>query len=349
MATEIQAWEIVEGQLEPLETSLAKEGRTEVLDLEEWLASDPSIIRPGLKIIGRQVSTQSGPLDLLAIDSSGNSVVIELKRDQVPRDALAQAIDYASDVALWSIDKIGEICTKYTGESLEDTLSEAFPDIDLERLTINETQRIILVGFAIEPRLERMIEWLSNGYGLGINAVNLKYIRTSAGNEVLTRTATISEQVEEARVKTKKFAIPMSDEPGSYEDDQLRDLLFRYLSQNLVTAQRIRDVLLPACLERDRISREQLKQEFVTQNVLNDPSKVGYVVSLISVQIGMQKNDFLRQAIGYEYPNYPWEKDNYFIRTEYQQLVSEVLASFDEKSSENQQKSVALTQVSPDD
>jgi len=133
-----------------------------------------------------------------------------------------------SDVASWGIDKISEVCTKYTGESLEDVLSEVFPDEgDLEHFVINKTQRIILVGFAIEPRLERMVEWLSDGYGVGINAVSLKYIRTSAGNEMLTRTAIIAEQVEEARVKTKKFTIPMSDEPGEYEEDQLRDLLLR--------------------------------------------------------------------------------------------------------------------------
>lgn len=126
MATEIKAWEIIQRHLKPLETTLAYEGKSEVLDLEEWLASDPSIIRPGLKVIGRQVPTQSGPLDLLAIDTSGNLVVIELKRDQLPREALAQAIDYASAVASWNIDKIGEICAKYTGESLEDVLSEAF-------------------------------------------------------------------------------------------------------------------------------------------------------------------------------------------------------------------------------
>jgi hypothetical protein len=336
MATEIKVWEIIERQLKPLETTLAHEGRTEALDLEEWLASDPSIIRLGLKVIGRQVPTQSGPLDLLALDTSGNLVVIELKRDQLPREALAQAIDYASDVATWNVDKIGEICAKYTGESLEDVLSETFPEEDLDHLVINETQRIVLVGFAIEPRLARMIEWLSNGYGVGINAVSLKYIRTSAGSEILTRTAVIAEQVEEARAKnkTKKITIPMSDEPGNYEEGQLRDLLLRYLSQDLVTAQRIRDVLLPVCLEQDLITRERLKQEFITQNVLNDPSKVGYVISLISVQIGMQKNDFLRQVIGYEYPNYPWEKDNYFIRPEYRPLVKEVLISLNDRSTE---------------
>lgn len=338
MATEIKAWEIVEGRLEALETSLSREGRTEALDLEEWIASEPSIVRPGLKVIGRQVLTRSGPLDLLALDRLGNLVVIELKRDQLPREALAQAIDYASDVASWSVEKISEVCAKHTGESLEDAFSEAFPDADLENLTINETQRIILAGFVIDPRLERMIEWLSDGYGVGINAIGLKYIRTSAGNEVLTRTAVISEQVEEARVKKKKFTIPMSDESGSYDEDQLKDLLLRYLSQELVTAQRIRSVLLPACLERDRLTREELKQEFVKRNAVTDPAKVGYALTVVSAQIGMQKNDFLRQIIGYEYPNNPWEKDDYFIRQEYHPLVREVLESLDEKSPINHEE-----------
>lgn len=325
MATEIQAWEIIQGQLKPLDTSLAKEGRTEPLDLEEWLASDPSIIRPGLKVIGRQVTTRSGPLDLLAIDRSGNLTVIELKRDQLPREALAQAIDYASDVASWSIDKISEICAKYTGESLEDVFSDAFPDTDLESLAINEAQRIILVGFTIESSLERMIEWLSGGYGVGVNAVNLKYVRTSSGNEILTRTSIISEQLEETRVKTKKFTVPMSDDPGEYEEDQLKDMILHYLSQDLVTAQRIRDILLPSCLEQGRVTREELKQKFVEHGVVADTAKAGYAITGISVQIGMQKHDFLRQVIGYEYPNNPWEKDNYFIRPDYRHVVIEVL------------------------
>lgn len=299
----------------------------ESLDLEEWIATDPSIVRPDLKVIGRQVLTRSGPLDLIAIDKAGNLVILELKRDRLPREALAQAIDYAADVASWGVDKIGEVCAKYTGKSLEDVLSESFPDLVLEGLNVNESQRVILVGFAIEPALERMIEWLSDGYGVGINAVILKYVRTSTGSEVLTRSAVISEQLEEERAKKpKKFTIPMSDEPGEYEDDQLRELLRRYLLQeSLVTAQRIRDVLLPACLERDRITREELKQEFVRQNAVDDPSKAGLVLSVVSGQIGMQKNDFLRQVIGYEYPNNPWEKDNYFVRPEYRDFVCELL------------------------
>jgi len=46
----------------------------------------------------------------LGIDNNGNLVIVELKRDKLARDVLAQAIDYASDVANWDIEKLNEIC-----------------------------------------------------------------------------------------------------------------------------------------------------------------------------------------------------------------------------------------------
>jgi hypothetical protein len=44
MATEIQTWQIVEGKLVKIETSLAKEGKSEAYDLENWIESNPAII-----------------------------------------------------------------------------------------------------------------------------------------------------------------------------------------------------------------------------------------------------------------------------------------------------------------
>ncbi len=325
MGTEIKTWEIRDGKLVPVQSSLVDAGRLEALDLEEWIASDPSIVQPGIHLIGRQVMTRSGPLDLLGINRTGDLVIIELKRDRLPRDVIAQAIDYAADVATWSIDKISEICVKYSGEGLEDVFASAFPDADLESVSINDGQRIILVGFGAETSLERMIEWLSESYGVNINAVILKYTQTANGAETLTRTAILSEEVVEQRTRAKKFTIPMSDEPGKYADEELRRLLLDYLSQDLITAQRIRDILIPACLERGKLSREQLKQEFLRSNPDVEPSKAGFSLSVISGQMGMKKNDFLRQVIGYEYPNYEWEKDNYFVRHEYRDLMVEIL------------------------
>jgi hypothetical protein len=324
MTTEIKSWEIVDGRLVPADSRLADYGRREALDLESWIESDPSIVRPGLRIIGRQVLTRSGPLDLLAIDRTGSVVIIELKRDRLPREALAQAIDYAADIATWSLEKLGEVCVTHSGDALEDVLSQAFPDIDLESLTINGAQRIVLVGFALEPALERMIEWLSGAYGVAINAVVLKYVRTANGAEILTRSAVISEEEEEARTGGRKFTIPMSDEPGVYPEEELRPLLIEYLSRNLVTIGWIRDLLLPACLEQPKLTRDQLK-ELVAQTESAAAKNVGLALSSLSSQLGRKENDFLRQVLGYSYPNYPWMKDDFFIRPVHHDLVSEVL------------------------
>lgn len=332
MGTQIQTWQIVDGQLKLVDTTLTDAGRTENHDLETWIASNPMVIGQDLIIIGRQVQTQSGPLDLLALDRSGNLVVVELKRDKLPREALAQAIDYASDLYEWSIDRIGEACTKYTGKSLEDCIADGFPEENIENLTINESQRILLVGFGIETALERMINWLSDSYNVDVNAVVLHYVQTSSGDELLTRTAVISEEVAEARSKSRKFKIPMSDDPGDYDIDELRSLLTKYLSQDMASARRIRNALIPACLEHGIVQRDKLKEELVHRGEAEDLSRAGYSVSLVSSQMGMEKNDFLRQVIGYSYPNYSWEKDNYFIRDNYQELLREIL---DEVSSES--------------
>jgi RecB family endonuclease NucS len=47
--------------------------------LEPMLVQDLEQIEQGLKFIGRQLPTVSGPLDILAVDSDGALVIIELK------------------------------------------------------------------------------------------------------------------------------------------------------------------------------------------------------------------------------------------------------------------------------
>ena len=326
MGTEIKTWQIINGKLTAIDTALKNEGRTEQYDLEPWLASNPEIIGTDLMIIGRQVMTKSGPIDLLGIDRSGNTVVIEIKRGELPRESLAKAIDYAYDVAEWTVERLSEVCFAYTKKTLEDTFNEAFPDIDLENINLNNTQRIALVGFSIEASFERMIEWLSDSYGVNINAIVLSYVRTRGGDELLTKTSIISEEMEQERSrKQKKFEIPMSDDPGTHDIQILKQLLLSYLSREKVTNKRMRDILFPALLKTKVLSRDQLKKAFVDFDSNYDETKVGHYLTLVSSQLGMKKNDFLRQVVAYEYPRHHWEKDNFSIREQYRDLVSEVL------------------------
>jgi hypothetical protein len=326
MGTEIRTWQVIDGKLAPIDTALKNEGRTEPYDLEPWLASNPEIVGPDIVIIGRQVMTKSGPIDLLGIDRSGNAVVIEIKRGELPRECLAQAIDYASDVAEWTVERLGEVCSNYTKRTFEEVFTEAFPDVDLESVNVNSAQKIAVVGFSIETSLERMIEWLSGVYGVSINAIVLSYIKTRGGEELLTRTAVISEEMEQERSrKQKKFEIPMSDDPGTYDVPQLKRLLLDYLARDRVTNQRMRDILFPALLETRVLTRDQLKKAFVDSDANYDESKVGYYLTLVSSQLGMKKNDFLRQVVSYEYPRHHWEKDNFSISGQYRDVVKQVL------------------------
>lgn len=325
MATEIETWQIIDGKLSPTDKTLSDSGRTEPYDLESWIVSHPSVVANDLVIIGRQVKTKSGPLDLLGIDRNGNTVIVELKRDTLPRDALAQAIDYASDVADWSIDRLSETCAKYTGSDLETTINDHFSDFDADSININETQRIILIGFAIEESLERMVSWLSNRFGVSINAVVLKYVRTTSGDELLVKTSIIPEEVEQERIRKRKFQIAMSDEPGTFPKIELESHLHTYLSSSLWSARRIRNVLLPECMEHGKVTRDELKEAFVERGEADNLQEAGRFLSLVSQQIGMEKNSFLRQVIDYGYPNHPWEKDDYSIRDEFRDVVVKVL------------------------
>lgn len=76
MSTQIKTWQILNGELKLIDSTLSSEGRTEPKDLESWIENELSIIGPDLFIIGRQVITKSGALDLLALDRNGNVVII---------------------------------------------------------------------------------------------------------------------------------------------------------------------------------------------------------------------------------------------------------------------------------
>lgn len=285
MGIEIKVYQVSDGQLRPVDETLVDAGRKEREDLEKWVLSEPAILGEDIIIIGSQVQTRSGPLDLLGIDFEGNTVVIELKREMIPREAVAQAIDYASDIAGWDIGRLNEECLKFRNQPLEEFLAENLPDeIALDALTLNQSQRILVVGTHIEEPLQRMIEWLSNRYQMPVNALLLKYIRTASGDELLARTMVIPEEVERQAAKQCRV-FEMDDSPGTYDEAELRQQLARYLSQGHATARRIRTVLLPLCLEQATVTRERIKARLIetgevpshTRRARRDPhlSRVG--------------------------------------------------------------------------
>src|SRR4051812_21065546 len=113
MANEIRLWELREGKLQNVEETSFAAGYLES-QLENLIADNPSLLGDDLLVIDRQRDIPGiGVFDLLCIDANGVLVVIELKRDQTPREAVAQALHYASWLDLADEEEVLENAQEY--------------------------------------------------------------------------------------------------------------------------------------------------------------------------------------------------------------------------------------------
>ena len=153
---------------------LASKGRTETESLlEETLVRNPDLLIPGLRLVGRQTPTDGGPLDLLGVDEDGRLVVFELKRGTLSRDAVAQIIDYASDLDNKTDVALAEHIAANSGvggidhiEDFEEWYGENTEGQSLDSL---RPLRLFLIGLGADDRTERMVRFLAENTGMDIS------------------------------------------------------------------------------------------------------------------------------------------------------------------------------------
>jgi len=75
-------WKVRGQVIEPIENTEFSEEQFQEKDLESWIESNPKILGEPLMFIGRQVMVPgvNDRLDLLALDPTGDTVIIEIKR-----------------------------------------------------------------------------------------------------------------------------------------------------------------------------------------------------------------------------------------------------------------------------
>lgn len=235
MAENIRIWKIVENDnLQEIKKSkLNLEER-----IEKWIEQDISIISDDLLVIGRQIETDfGGVIDLLCLDRIGDMVIIELKRDKTPREITAQILDYASWVKELSNERITEIANHYLKENgpLEEAFKRKFGE-DLPDI-LNEHHKMLIVASEIDSSSERIIDYLSDTYGVNINAITFHYFVDDNGNELLARIFLIEPKEVEYRTQIKISS--KRKPPLSY--DELREMaehagiseLYEYILEEL--------------------------------------------------------------------------------------------------------------------
>jgi hypothetical protein len=152
--------------------------------LENWIAADLSLLGEDLLLLGRQLRTTGGPLDLLAIDADGVLVIAELKRHRTPREVVAQVLDYASWVRGQSPRDFDELCRKAHGRPLSDYFRSHFKS-DLPENAC-KLHRMLIVAAELDESSERIIRYLQDEHEIDINAVFFSVYQVE-GKEVLVR------------------------------------------------------------------------------------------------------------------------------------------------------------------
>lgn len=137
-------------------------------NLQEWIAKNPEILGEDLLIIQKEYdgfNDTNERLDLLALDKSGNVVVIENKLDDTGRNVVWQALKYVSYCSTLTTEQIIKLFQEYLDKSgLSENAKEnilEFLDIDEDGLLLNRNdQRIIFVANNYRKEVTSTVLWL---------------------------------------------------------------------------------------------------------------------------------------------------------------------------------------------
>src|ERR1043165_2662747 len=164
MPIEISMWRTDAGlqRIEPSTMNLEER-------LEDILAREISLASANWLVIGRQVPTPWGKLiDLLCIDTEGNLVVLELKRNKTEREIVAQILDYGSFVKSIQADEVRRIFAKYQKDypstlpatTIEEAFIARFKGLRVPD-DFNGSHELVIVAASLDAATERIVQYLA--------------------------------------------------------------------------------------------------------------------------------------------------------------------------------------------
>ncbi|MDQ3152975.1 MAG: DUF5655 domain-containing protein [Actinomycetota bacterium] len=179
---------------------LAAAGFKERQHLQEWVIAHPQVLGPDVKIVAfefgrwaaRSGALERDRLDVLALDSAGQLIVVELKRDKAPDTAEMQALKYAALVSRFTRDHLvkvhAEYLTRRRGEMVDPETAEAELEEWLEEGAeiIEESlrlPRLVLMATGFPKTVTATVVFLHQQLGLDVRLLAFHAYRTT--NEVL--------------------------------------------------------------------------------------------------------------------------------------------------------------------
>jgi len=163
-------------------------------ELESLIVSDPSQIEEELKVISRQHPTESGPLDILAIDSDGSTVIIELK-NKAEEGHLDQGLRYYD----WIRNNIAWLAKTYSSFGLN-------PDRSI---------RLLLIAPSFTDNVQRAAKYID---------VELQLFRYQAIQDSKGERAIICTEIDIGQPSEPPEILSEAEKINYIQDEKIRDL-----------------------------------------------------------------------------------------------------------------------------
>lgn len=175
--------------------------------LESWLEESPFVLLEEEPIlwIARQASAATAETvlfpDLVGLDSTGNLVLVEVKRGRTPRDVIAQALEYAAWASSLTYQDSERLASaywdrdKHPPSTLEDAFYEMLfaEDKTAPLPQLNQRQTLFIVAEDIHPRVAQVARFLREQGGLDIRCVAFDIFRAASGEIVVSVDTVVGE------------------------------------------------------------------------------------------------------------------------------------------------------------
>lgn len=154
--------------------------RVKEKNIENWMATEPKLLfsnPDAVMIIAQEISGEL-MADLLAVDSQGNLIIIEIKRNWSDRNTVGQILDYAARLASWKYEDFNDRWKKYMGRNSGDLFEEFknfnenpdFPEDDFFK-----QRRLFILASSVDESMKRIISWLGDSYNVPIDYVPFQF------------------------------------------------------------------------------------------------------------------------------------------------------------------------------
>lgn len=130
-------------------------------ELQSFIYERMEVLGLPLIPLGRQIRH----IDALALDSSGDIVVFELKNEALNRDALATGLQHMADINKLEVQELISQCEVRDYRSMLDTCTKQWGQIPNQ---FNGNQTLILLGASVENDLIEAIDYLTSKSDISI-------------------------------------------------------------------------------------------------------------------------------------------------------------------------------------